>query len=153
MKLQMHNGLKSVLLSLLLTLASCSGTKNTGSSNGRSDSQAQKNARQSSIMVSPNEDRPSNLSLTDMLQRLPGVSVQGGRGAYSKFVVSGASGSFMSGSDPLFVVDGRTIGTDYSAVYTLVNPKEVTSLRVLKGPDTSIYGTRGGNGVIVIRTK
>ena len=151
-----------LLIVWLMMLGACSGSKNTVNAgldpsrpivDSGYESRSSQLSNQSNIMVSPNEDKPSNLSLTEMLQRLPGVRLSGGRGAYARFTVDGASGSFMSGSDPLFVVNGRTIGTDYSAVYTLVNPKEVTSISVLKGPDASIYGSRGSNGVILIRTK
>ena len=151
------------LLLLVTTMfAACSSTRNTGSSNQDPSSQivdsgynlgAKENVNQSNIMVHPNEDQPSNLSLNELIQRLPGVRLQSGRGAYATFVVDGASGSFMSGSSPLFVVNGNVIGTDYSSVYTLVNPHDVDSVSVLKGSDASIYGTRGANGVILIRTK
>jgi len=110
-----------------------------------------KDANQSNVMVHPNEDKPSNLSLNDMLLRLPGVSVQGG-GQYAKITVSG-SASFMAGTGPLFVLNGNVVGTDYSTIYSIVNPRDVTSLSVLKGSDAVIYGTRGANGVILIRTK
>jgi len=148
------------LLLPAILCAACSGTRDTASSGQNGDGivdsgyklGAGKYANQSNIMVEPNEGKPSNMGLNDMLLTLPGVSVTG-RGAYAKITVGGTSGSFMSGSDPLFVVDGRTIGTDYSSVYTLVDPKKVVSLSVLKGADASIYGSRGANGVIVIRTK
>ncbi len=150
------------LLLLAATMfVACSTTRNTGSSDQDPSTQmvdsgynlgAEKDANQSNIMVNPNEDRPSNLSLNEMIQRLPGVRASG-RGAYATFVVDGASGSFMSGSGPLFVVNGSVVGTDYSNVYTLVNPHDVDSVNVLKGSDASIYGSRGANGVIVIRTK
>jgi TonB-dependent SusC/RagA subfamily outer membrane receptor len=45
------------------------------------------------------------------------------------------------------------IGTDFSTVHGMVNPNDVSSLTVLKGSDASIYGSRGANGVILIRTK
>lgn len=148
-----------LLLSIML-FAACSGTKSTGSSGQHPpdiiDSGYQlgaaKHATQSNIMVNPNENRPSNKSLNDMLQTLPGVRVQG-QGAYAKIVVSGASSSFMSDTSPLFVVNGMAVGTDFSTVYSMVNPNDVSSLSVLKGSDASIYGSRGANGVIVIRTK
>jgi TonB-dependent SusC/RagA subfamily outer membrane receptor len=153
---------KWLLLLFALMLAACSGTRNTASS-GLDPSQpivdegyksnSSELGNQSNIMVRPNEEKPSNLSLTDMVQRLPGVRVQGGRGAYAKFIVDGTSGSFMSGTDPLFVVNGQVIGTDYSTVFNMVNPHEVKSVSVLKGADASIYGSRGANGVILIRTK
>jgi TonB-dependent SusC/RagA subfamily outer membrane receptor len=152
-----HNHL---LLLSALTFTACSGSRQTALS-GQDPNEivdsgyklgATKYSNQSNIMVQPNEEVPSNLELNEMLLTLPGVRVQG-RGAYAKITVQGVSGSFMAGSDPLFVVDGRTIGTDYSMVYTLVDPKKVVSLSVLKGADASIYGSRGANGVILIRTK
>lgn len=142
--------------------AACSSTRNAGSSKQDPPSQivdsgynlsSEENVNQSNIMVHTDMEGPSNLSLTDKLQRLPGVRVQGGRGHYAKFVVDGTSSSFMSGSSPLFVVNGNVIGTDYSNVYTLVNPNDVESVSVLKGSDASLYGSRGANGVILIRTK
>jgi TonB-dependent SusC/RagA subfamily outer membrane receptor len=59
----------------------------------------------------------------------------------------------MASTDPLFVVNGQTIGTDYSQVHGMVHPNDVVSMTVLKGSDATIYGSRGANGVIVIRTK
>ena len=59
----------------------------------------------------------------------------------------------MSDTSPLYVVNGMAIGTDFSTVHGMVNPNEVSSLTVLKGSDASIYGSRGANGVILIRTK
>jgi TonB-dependent SusC/RagA subfamily outer membrane receptor len=105
------------------------------------------------MMVQPNTETPSNLSLEMMLQRLPGVRIRSGRGAYAQFVVDGTSSSFMADTSPLFVVNGMAVGTDFSVVYSMVNPHDVSSLSVLKGPDASIYGTRGANGVILIRTE
>lgn len=149
-----------LLLFSVMVFSACSGSKHTGSSGGDPNEivdsgyklGAAKYANQSNIMVEPNEEIPSNMSLNDMLLTLPGVRVQGS-GAYAKISVSGTSASFISATDPLFVVDGRTIGTDYSMVYSLVDPKKVVSLSVLKGADASIYGSRGANGVILIRTK
>ena len=150
-----------LLLFAVIMFTACSSTKNTGSSGQDPSSQIvdqgyervqAKNSNQSNIQVNPNEEKPSNRSLNDMLQQLPGVHVQG-QGAYAKISVSGASASFMSDTNPLFVVNGMTIGTDYSTVCNMVHPNDVTSLNVLKGSDASLYGTRGANGVILIRTK
>jgi len=152
------------LLLCLFSMAmftACSGTKNTANSaperspevvdNGYQQVPAD-NTNQSNIMVHPNKEQPSNISLTDMMRKLPGVRVQSGNGQYAKIVVGGAS-SFMSNTDPLFVVNGTAIGTDFSIVYTMVNPNDVVSISVLQGSDATLYGTRGANGVIVIRTQ
>ncbi len=148
------------LFSMALFFA-CSGTKNTTQSsqeqmpavvdNGYQLVPAD-NTNQSNIMVHPNKEQPTNTSLTDMMRKLPGVRVQSGRGQYAKIVVGGAA-SFMANTDPLFVVNGTAVGSDFSIVYTMVNPNNVVSLSVLQGSDATLYGTRGANGVIVIRTK
>jgi TonB-dependent SusC/RagA subfamily outer membrane receptor len=142
-------------------ISACSGTKNTAGiahegpinvvDNGYQVLPAD-NVNQSNIMVHPNRDQPTNMSLTDMMRRLPGVRVQNGRGPYAKIKVDGPS-SFIAETDPLFVVNGTVIGTDFSNVYTMVSPNNVVSLSVLKGSDASIYGVRGSSGVIMIRTK
>ena len=151
------------LLLCLFSMAlffSCSASKNTTQSNQDRpptvvDNGYQlipaDNANQSNIMVHPNKDQPTNLTLIDMISRLPGIRVSG-RGQYAKITVGGAA-SFMAATDPLFVVNGNSIGSDFSTVYTLVKPNDVVSLSVLKGPDATVYGTRGANGVILIRTK
>lgn len=109
-----------------------------------------KDVNQSNVMVEPNKDRKSNMSLDDMIRRLPGVQVSG-NGRNARIKVSGAE-SFMAGTDPLFVVNGVAM-PNYDQVFNTVNPNDITSLTVLKGADATIYGTRGANGVIVIRTK
>jgi TonB-dependent SusC/RagA subfamily outer membrane receptor len=151
-----------LLLTTALLFTGCAGTKSAASSEGQDGPEivdngyqvkGAKHANQSNIMVEENQKQPSNLSLDMMLQQLPGVRIKSGRGAYAQFVVDGTSGSFMSDTSPLFVVNGMAIGTDFSLVNSMVNPNEVSSLSVLKGSDASIYGSRGANGVILIRTK
>ena len=99
----------------------------------------------------PNEDRPSNRTLADMIGELAGVDMAG-RGNNISFKVRGAA-SFFSGSDPLFVLNGNSVGSDFSSLVNVVDPNTVSSVRVLKGSDATIYGSRGANGVILIRTK
>jgi TonB-linked SusC/RagA family outer membrane protein len=56
-----------------------------------------------------------------------------------------------AGSDPLVVIDGvqQTL-TDFNSI----SPADIESINVLKdAATTSIYGVKGGNGVIVITTK
>lgn len=142
-------------------LTACSGSKNTAGSaaerppdvvdNGYQLVPAD-NTNQSNIMVHPNKNQPTNMDLTDMIRKLPGVRIQGGRGASAQITVGGPS-SFISDTTPLFVVNGTSVGNDFSMVYNTVRPQDVVSMSVLKGSDATIYGTRGANGVIVIRTR
>lgn len=59
-------------------------------------------------------------------------------------------GSVTGSSAPLFVVDGTPYEGDISAI----NPLDIENVTVLKDATaTSLYGSRGANGVIVITTK
>ena len=69
--------------------------------------------------------------------RIAGVYVENGR-AY----IRGNQG------EALYVVDGVEV---YDISF--VNPNDVRTIDVLKGPEANIYGLRGVNGVIVIKTK
>jgi TonB-dependent SusC/RagA subfamily outer membrane receptor len=95
------------------------------------------------------QDSP-NLTLADMLLRVPGVNVRGSD-RNAKVTVRGIS-SFQANIEPLFVVDGMSLGFGYSSV-AFLNPMEVEHISVLKDGGAALYGVRGANGVIVIETK
>jgi TonB-linked SusC/RagA family outer membrane protein len=100
--------------------------------------------------------------------KVAGVQVvrQGGSaGAGSSILIRGTS-SVSGNNQPLFVVDGIPInnsfrasigtssGVDYANRAIDINPNDIESVSVLKGPAaTALYGIQGGNGVIVITTK
>ncbi len=93
-------------------------------------------------------------SILDLIEgRLPGVMVRRlGNGDVS-IRVRGAP-SFMGGGEPLFVIDGRTIMAPVGSALMAINPKDVVRIDVLKDAGaTAIYGSRGGNGVILITTR
>jgi TonB-dependent SusC/RagA subfamily outer membrane receptor len=55
---------------------------------------------------------------------------------------------------PLYVIDGVTIQPGPNGALTGINPHDIDTIQVLKDPaDTAMYGMRGANGVIVIKTK
>lgn len=70
---------------------------------------------------------------------VPGVEVIG-----TSIKIQNAT-SFQLSTEPLFVVDGMIVPQINDIV-----PAHVKSIEVLKGASASIYGARGGNGVIVI---
>lgn len=73
------------------------------------------------------------------------------RGRFAGVEVSGNSirirgeRSLNVSNEPIFVVDGVIVNS-----LDGISPQTVKSIEVLKGPDASIYGTRGANGVIII---
>ena len=82
-------------------------------------------------------------NIYDMIQgEIPGVVVNG-----QSITIRGIS-SLTQSSEPLYVVDG----TPTSGISHL-SPNDVKSISVLKGSSAAIYGSRGANGVIVIRLK
>lgn len=78
--------------------------------------------------------------------RVPGLVVTKTGGGY-KYLIRGA-GTIYGSTDPLFVVDGRTVDD-----ISYLDPNEVAHVEVLKDASSAIYGTRGSNGVILITTK
>ena len=101
--------------------------------------------------------------------KIAGVQVSmsaGGVGGSSKVLIRGIS-SLTGENQPLYVVDGipldntkyaegdvYTNGRDFGDGIGNINPQDIESLNVLKGPNaTALYGSRGSNGVILITTK
>lgn len=67
--------------------------------------------------------------------------------------IRGAS-SLYGNNEPLYVLDGMAIQAGPNGALTGINPSDIESIRVLKEPaETSMYGARGANGVIIIKTK
>ena len=63
-------------------------------------------------------------------------------------------GSFYGSNEPLYIVDGAPFPAGRNGALTGLNPHDIESIDVLKNPaDIAIYGMRGANGVIVIKTK
>jgi TonB-dependent SusC/RagA subfamily outer membrane receptor len=62
--------------------------------------------------------------------------------------------SFRLSEEPLYVVDGVPIEPGPNGTLTWLNPRDIASISVLRYEfETAIYGVRGSNGVIVIRTQ
>jgi len=113
------------------------------------------------------EARESNIS-NALSGKIAGVQVtgtSGSVGASSRIVLRGNS-SITGNNEPLYVVDGVPVdnrsfgnagsggGVDLPNGAADINPDDIESVTVLKGPNAAaLYGLRAGNGVIVITTK
>ncbi|MVM33176.1 SusC/RagA family TonB-linked outer membrane protein [Spirosoma sp. HMF4905] len=61
-------------------------------------------------------------------------------------------GSLGAGNSPLYVVDGYPLASADN--FNQINPGDIQSIEVLKdAAAAAIYGSRGGNGVIIVTTK
>jgi len=93
-------------------------------------------------------------SFDKLLQgKVPGLlsqSQSGQPGAAADVTIRG-KGSINGSNTPLYVIDGVQVS---AADFATLNPADIESYNVLKdASSTSIYGSRGANGVIVITTK
>lgn len=86
-----------------------------------------------------------------LVGKVAGVRFWGSSGATfdaGKIVLRGTSSLDAGGSEPIYVVDGVITNANS------INMDDVESVNVLKGPAaTALYGSRGGDGAIIIKTK
>lgn len=107
--------------------------------------------------------------LTGIAGRVPGVSISstGATGSSVSMIIRGAT-SLSNDNQPLFVVDGVPIANtvnnvgqigkdnkvDYGNAISSINPDDIADISILKGPSAAaLYGSRAGNGVVLITTK
>jgi TonB-dependent SusC/RagA subfamily outer membrane receptor len=92
-------------------------------------------------------------SVADMLRgRVSGVVVTDLPGGGIRVRIRG-SRSLKANNDPLYVIDGMVIQT-VDGTLRGINPLDIETITVLKDASaTAIYGSRGSNGVILIKTK
>lgn len=127
-------------LPLLFLFVGFTGCASTESTSNNSQTKLENVRPDDSI----SDDNNYYQNLSDYLIRVPGVVMSG-----STVTIRGVS-SFMSEIEPLYVIDGQPMGTDYNQVNSMLNVRDIDYVRVLKGPDAAIYGVRGANGVILI---
>jgi TonB-dependent SusC/RagA subfamily outer membrane receptor len=98
-------------------------------------------------------DMPVNTTLDIYLKSISGVNVNG-TGRNATVTVRGISSFSSQNNEPLFVIDGVPSSSGYSGIYNTINPNDIKSVYVLKdAASTGIYGSRAGNGVVVITLK
>jgi TonB-linked SusC/RagA family outer membrane protein len=104
----------------------------------------------SSVNVDQATKQTQSSVLKAMDATVPGVTVttSGSPGARNTVRIRGIS-SFQN-NDPLYIVDGTAVSDSY---LNFLNPNDITSIQVLKDASAaSIYGSRAGNGVVLIET-
>ncbi|SDC25290.1 SusC/RagA family TonB-linked outer membrane protein [Pedobacter soli] len=124
----------------------------------------------SSISAEQIEQQPVTNVLSALSGRMPGVFIQttnGLPGGNISVQIRG-KGSLAAGTDPLYIIDGvpydgAPVGKGNTDVLNIagavsplnnISPADIESISILKDADaTSIYGSRGANGVVIITTK
>jgi TonB-linked SusC/RagA family outer membrane protein len=116
------------------------------------------------------EKQPVTNVLATMQGRMAGVNIvqsTGTPGGGFDIQIRGQNSLRINGNNPLYIIDGVPYSSDpigtgiNSAVLPTqpsplnsINPDQIESIEVLKDADaTSIYGSRGANGVVLVTTK
>ncbi|MBF8150107.1 SusC/RagA family TonB-linked outer membrane protein [Winogradskyella sp. F6397] len=99
------------------------------------------------------ENRPNASFVQTLSGQVAGLNIttsSGQPGGNSLVNLRGVS-SINGNTEPLFIIDGAPVDEDN---FRSLNPQDIESIDVLKDAGaTAIYGNRGANGVIVIKTR
>ncbi|WP_139423117.1 alpha-2-macroglobulin family protein [Chryseobacterium mulctrae] len=143
---------------LLKTLPSVNSRKDTISKNAEIDEVVlvgymPKKKGDMTISITNFNETPIVNVLNKLQGRLAGVDIMKGSGqpgSGSTIVVRGIS-TVSSNREPLYVIDGIPTTNN---VFRALNKDEVNNITVLKDAErTSMYGSSGSNGVVLINTK
>lgn len=92
------------------------------------------------------------LTLEDLLiGRVAGLRVETAPGGGREVIIRGRN-SIYGSNEPLYVVDGVPLLRSAGGL-SGINPSDIESIEVIKDGSAAVYGVRGANGVIIIRTK
>ena len=144
----------SVVVAALLAGCASPGPRTTdgpapATQAGAAQAGAAQGATSADVRQSPNVPIEQQL-----MARSPGVVV--GRSADGSLTVRirGGSSSVQGNNAPLYIVDGVPFSPSTDGGLSGINAYDIQSIRVLKdATDITMYGIRGANGVIVIKTK
>ena len=96
----------------------------------------------------PNLSSPN--SLESLQGQVAGLTITPGYLGDSPNVLIRGYGTW-NNNDPLYIIDG--LQTQDAKVFNSINLRNIQSVSVLKDAAAAIYGSRGSNGVIIIKTK
>lgn len=133
-------------LPVAVLLAACSH-RSTGTSSTR--------PRSADVVLTAEDiERSPGQTLEQLLlAHVPGLTVTRAPDGHSILHLRGTT-TLMGEQEPLFVVNGIPLGPNPSGNLSAINPRDIESVAVLRdAAATAAYGSRGANGVIVIRTK
>ncbi len=141
-------GATVTLGALVALLSACA----SGAKTGEGASTTERTPPDPSTVTSEDIDRQRGDEIQEILaDRVAGVRVFRAGGGI-RVLIRGAT-SIMGDNRPLYVIDGLPVEPGADG-FLPVQPYDIESIRVLKDPvDTAMYGVRGANGVIVIKTK
>lgn len=122
---------------------------NPGKSGKRESDAGSARNKSSRIVTGEQLDKMGLSNTANAVMMLPGVVMMNGR-----LTLRGGSPSFQGGSlEPLVITDGvPATNTDVIQYLNTIPPNNLESIEAITGPEAAFYGTRGANGVILVKT-
>lgn len=148
---------RTIVLSALLAGFASGCAHGAGTSPGETDAPAPSSTAppQSGTLVTAEDlqRNPTQPIEQVLMAKVPGITVQRTPDGGIAIRIRGAT-SVEGRQDPLYVIDGIPIEPGPYGSLTGINPYDIASIEVLKdAASTTMYGLRGANGVILIKTK
>jgi len=106
------------------------------------------------IITAEDIDRSPGLSLEQLLiTRVPGLTLTRAPDGHTVIHIRGTT-TVLGDQEPLFVLNGIPLDNPITGALAALSPRDIESIQVLRdAASTAAYGSRGANGVIVIKTK
>ena len=137
----------SLRVGLLAVLAASCSHK------ARTPGQASAPVRQEEVTSDDIARAPTQSIEQQLMAKVPGVIVSRTESGDVAIRIRGGSSAY-GNNEPLYIVDGQAVIPGPGGGLSGLNPNDIESIKVLKdAASMSMYGSRGGNGVIVIKTK
>ncbi|MGB5189266.1 SusC/RagA family TonB-linked outer membrane protein, partial [Robiginitalea sp.] len=119
----------------------------------RTSSREKSSIASQTITAATIENRPNANVIQTLSGQVAGLDIStnsGQPGAAPTVRLRGVN-SINGNTSPLFIIDGTPVDEDN---FRSINPQDIASIDVLKDAGaTAVYGNRGANGVVVIKTK
>ena len=154
--------LTSCVLILALTAVGCGQSKQTTTTDPGKDEVSVGYGTQprdnitgavSSVDAVEERERRPIARVEEMLSGVSGVRVISLAGGGLRVEIRGATSVYGS-TEPLYVIDGMPTEVQAGQGLNWLNPADIDTIEVLKDASaTAIYGSRGANGVVIIKTK
>ena len=125
-----------ITLVVIFTVSSCSTSKKTTSS-------------ESDLQEELNQKNSVSMTLLQRMQQKPGIIVRNGAPLLQKAL---NSQSGFGNPEPLYVLDGQTMGNSFETINSVVTNIMVKKIEILFGSNAASYGAQAGKGVIKITT-
>ncbi|MEO7501524.1 MAG: TonB-dependent receptor plug domain-containing protein [Gemmatimonadaceae bacterium] len=138
----------------LVALAVLVGLGSACASSGQHATVAPRDPAAATAVTGEDIERTPSVPVEELMtSKFPGVWITRTADGALSIRIRGTT-SVQASTEPLYIIDGTPIQTGPNGGLTGISPSDIASIQVLKDvAATTMYGLRGANGVIIIKTK